>query len=321
MLDREKDPTDMPVGTEDLSAFADGALPQRRARVVASHLRRHRQSAETVYQYWCQDADLFAGFSTAELPGGLSGDDGTENLEGEAQYAQPRSNPGFFNLRHGLVAGALLASGILIGAVMGFYPASGDEQSVLVDTAVLPVPEQPVATLMVSETGKAMPQVQPQVVQRERGIVESPASIAALSSKSVGGLPAAGSSLPEPNVLPKSQLPLSQTHTFHFIGADGAHLTLVKSGAGVGNDEGQWQDSVTAAGAVQWVQAGSLMTLTGNLDTAGMLLVAMELQARQTSLDPVGASDARLQTLPATPADRRAAPGTSTATADILGNL
>lgn len=63
-------PDDRPVSDEDLSAFADGALPRRRAARVAAHLRSEPADADRIHAYWRREAALKKAFDVdADEPG------------------------------------------------------------------------------------------------------------------------------------------------------------------------------------------------------------------------------------------------------------
>lgn len=51
-----------PITGEELSAFADGQLPRRRAARVASHLRVHPADADRIHSYWRREAALYRAF-------------------------------------------------------------------------------------------------------------------------------------------------------------------------------------------------------------------------------------------------------------------
>jgi len=57
---------DRPVSEEELSAFADGELPPRRARRVAAHLRAHPTDADRIHDYWRREAAILQVY--ASLP-------------------------------------------------------------------------------------------------------------------------------------------------------------------------------------------------------------------------------------------------------------
>ncbi|WP_288131547.1 hypothetical protein [Microbulbifer sp.] len=280
------------VQMEDLSAFADGALSPSRARVVAEHLRRHRDSADVVYQYWCQDAELMGSFS------GL--DDETSAAR-DSELPPRLRNPdlGWFRA---VAASVLFVSGIVVGGASDLIPGLGEAPAStsgddgvggpLVEMAPAVPQKQAVAPITVSDAGEIP------ALQQEGAPVPPKPSVATLSNE-----PAL--SLPEPDMLPKSQLsPPPQSRTFHFTGADGVQLTLIKSRLASAVDETAIEaPSIGGTDEVRWIQGENVLTLTGNLDPAGLLLVAMKLQT-QNAGNGTGAAGAGLQATPGTTAEQ-----------------
>lgn len=51
------------VSEVELSAFADGQLPQAHSARVAAHLRANPEDADRIHAYWRQEAELYRAFS------------------------------------------------------------------------------------------------------------------------------------------------------------------------------------------------------------------------------------------------------------------
>jgi hypothetical protein len=99
------------ISEEELSAFADGQLPQKRCAQVANYLRANPAEAERIYAYWKHDAVLYAAFKPES--------------EQETKFQAGRGN--YFPLYAGAVA-ALIFFTVLVprlwekGAVQLFVP-------------------------------------------------------------------------------------------------------------------------------------------------------------------------------------------------------
>ncbi|WP_231758585.1 anti-sigma factor family protein [Microbulbifer elongatus] len=267
-----------PVSAEDLSAFADGALPPRRARQVARHLRHYPEAAQQVFDIWCIEN---AALQQLNSTGGDS-DRVRNGAKPFARSGDARNSGRVLPWISGAAAGVLLVLGVCVLSLEQTRPEA--PPTAVADT----VHPSRLESVTERQTGAALVPVDTVAIEMIRPDLE-------LSSQQIADeMPAgksadrAGGTAPSGNhLLPEKLQGAVGNARLNFRAEDGTTLILntypMQTSAQMTLDgrvpEEVIGKNLAAGNRVHWVHSETLFVLSGNIDAAGLFRVALGLRA------------------------------------------
>ncbi|WP_406828398.1 hypothetical protein [Microbulbifer sp. ARAS458-1] len=270
------------VSMEEISAFADGALPTQRARQVARYLRLNPEAAKTVFDTWRFEGELLGELNAIS----------SDKYRGDTTNASVRPLPWL----SGVAAGAVLVLGVwALSLELRTEQSYGTLTAGARAAQVRPLSDQPGGAALVQVSAAPAMAVPDLEITAQQGASQVSSEKGPGTDLNGGGVAKAPSTQ---QLLPESPALAGDNFRLNFHGVDGTLLTLesyslqtppqatfhegvpdTKGSEGI-LDGGGINEEVNQ-GRVHWVTSETLYVLTGNLDAAELMALAIRLHKQQ----------------------------------------